>query len=118
MKRDDQFYINFYVIPSILFILISYCSYWIDKSAAPARVAVGITTVLITISFYNGISEILPPVDTSVWLEQYYTGILAFTCATMIEYAIVNFCTFHFNMHKNRIDTIVNEIKQNLGALK
>ena len=58
----------YYLIPSILFVIISYCSFWIDKEAATARASIAITTILITINFSNDIATILPPIKEEIWL--------------------------------------------------
>ncbi len=49
MTRSPYFYMTYYLVPSIIFVLISYCSFWIDKHATTARCFLAITTVLITI---------------------------------------------------------------------
>jgi hypothetical protein len=87
----------YYIIPSVLFIIISYCSYWIDYKSATARCSLAITTIVITINFSNGINTVLPPIEYSVWLESYFTGILIFTCFTMLEYAAVNFAHLNYS---------------------
>ena len=51
LQRDPYFYMVYYLIPSVLFVLISYCSYWIDSKAATARCSLAITTIVITINF-------------------------------------------------------------------
>lgn len=63
MKRQPYFYMAFYVLPSVLYVIISYCSFWIDQKAATARCSLGITTILITINFFNGVNNILPPIE-------------------------------------------------------
>ena len=96
MKRDPYFYMTYYIIPSVLFVIISYCSFWIDKLAATARCSLAITSILITINFSNGISQILPPIEYEVWMEDYFKGILIFTTFAMFEYAVVNFATLNY----------------------
>jgi gamma-aminobutyric acid receptor subunit alpha len=96
LKRDSYFYITYYVIPSLIFVIISYCSFWIDKNATTARCSIAITTTVITIQFYIGINTVLPPINYPVWLSTYFTGILIYTCLTMLEYAAVNFSTLNY----------------------
>lgn len=40
-------------IPSALIVILSWVSFWIDRTSAPARVSLGITTVLTMVSFLN-----------------------------------------------------------------
>lgn len=46
----------YYIVPSVIFVVLSYCSFWIDQEAVTARVSLSITTVLITINFSNGLN--------------------------------------------------------------
>ena len=100
MKRDPYFYMVYYIVPSVIFVIISYCSFWISKDSVTARCSLAITTVLITINFQSGINQILPPIEYPVWLETYFTGILIFTCFAMLEFAVVNFCTSNYMVHQ------------------
>lgn len=118
IKRDPYFYMVYYIIPSIIFVVISYCSFWISQESVTARCSLAITTVLITINFSNGINNIIPPIEQSVWLETYFTGILIFTCFAMLEYAIVNFCDSHFKLVKQQIEDTVNNLRVNLQKFK
>jgi hypothetical protein len=46
--------LTYYLVPSVIFVVVSYCSYWIDKTATTARCSLAITTTLITLQFYIG----------------------------------------------------------------
>jgi hypothetical protein len=118
MKRNPRFYMTYYIVPSVLFVVIAYCSFWIDQNAAAARCALSITTILITIQFSNGLNNILPPIDYSVWIEDYFKGILIFTCFAMFEYAFVNFTNLNYISYQKRIDETIANIKVNLSKLK
>ncbi len=67
-KRDPYPYMSFYIICSVIFVMISYCSYWIDYKAVTARCSLAITTIVITINMANGVSTLLPPIEYSVWI--------------------------------------------------
>jgi hypothetical protein len=118
IKRDPYFYMVYYIVPSVIFVILSYCSFWIDQESVTARCSLAITTVLITINFSNGINTILPPFEYPVWLETYFTGILIFTCFSMLEYAIVNFCHTNYKLFKQQIEDTVNNLRVNLSKFK
>eukprot|EP00347_Sterkiella_histriomuscorum_P019697 403340633 len=118
MKRDPYFYMVYYIVPSVIFVIIAYCSFWISKDSVTARCSLAITVVLITINFQNGINTILPPIEYSVWLNSYFTGILIFTCFAMLEFAVVNFATSNYKVMQQQIDDIVNNIRANLSKYK
>ena len=108
----------YYIVPSVIFVLIAYCSFWISKDSVTARCSLAITIVLITINFQNGINNILPPIEYPVWLSSYFTGVLIFTCFVMLEYAVVNFATSNYKVMKQQIDDIVNNLRANLSKYK
>ncbi len=45
-KRSFGYYLIQIYIPSLLTVLISFVSFWIDRKAVPARISVGLLTVL------------------------------------------------------------------------
>ncbi|VDO73700.1 unnamed protein product [Heligmosomoides polygyrus] len=45
-KRNIGFYIIQIYLPSVLIVVISWVSFWLSRDATPARVALGVTTVL------------------------------------------------------------------------
>lgn len=54
-------------IPSLLTVILSWVSFWINMDAAPARVGLGITTVLTMTTQSSGSRASLPKVDCSRW---------------------------------------------------
>ena len=59
-SRHLQSYVLTVFIPSSLIVAIAWLSFWIDASAAPARVSLGITTVLTITTMTAGIQETMP----------------------------------------------------------
>lgn len=55
-------------IPSLLIVILSWVSFWINMDAAPARVALGITTVLTMTTQSSGSRTSLPKVCVCVHL--------------------------------------------------
>lgn len=49
--RNLGYYITQIYIPSSMIVILSTVSFWIDRTAAPARVTLGITTVLTMVTF-------------------------------------------------------------------
>ena len=73
-----------FIFPSVLFVAISYSSFWINKESAPARVTLAIMTILISINFLSAIHRYLPQIPYNTWLSNYMLGIQIFTVVTMI----------------------------------
>lgn len=58
-------------IPSLLTVILSWVSFWINMDAAPARVGLGITTVLTMTTQSSGSRASLPKVkDRNLFIHQ------------------------------------------------
>ncbi|XP_075912687.1 glycine receptor subunit alpha-2-like [Petromyzon marinus] len=63
LRRLMGFYLTQTYLPSALLVLLSWISFWINPDAAPARVALGITTVLTLTTQSSGARSSLPKVS-------------------------------------------------------
>jgi hypothetical protein len=75
ISRNEYFFISYYVVPSILFVVVSYMSFWINKEAVPARVTLAILTILIAINFQTSIHKYIPSISYTTWISQFMLGI-------------------------------------------
>ncbi|CAB1422607.1 unnamed protein product [Pleuronectes platessa] len=64
LERQMGYYLIQMYIPSLLIVILSWVSFWINMDAAPARVGLGITTVLTMTTQSSGSRASLPKVDT------------------------------------------------------
>ena len=71
---------------------LSWVSFWIDKRSVPARVSLGITTVLALTTLMFGIQVSLPRVGHVKAIDVFLMGSFIFVFAALVEYAII--CTF------------------------
>lgn len=72
LERQMGYYLIQMYIPSLLIVILSWVSFWINMDAAPARVGLGITTVLTMTTQSSGSRASLPKVgletsDQDVW---------------------------------------------------
>lgn len=65
LERQMGYYLIQMYIPSLLIVILSWVSFWINMDAAPARVALGITTVLTMTTQSSGSRASLPKVTVS-----------------------------------------------------
>lgn len=65
LERQMGYYLIQMYIPSLLIVILSWVSFWINMDAAPARVALGITTVLTMTTQSSGSRASLPKVNLS-----------------------------------------------------
>ncbi|XP_060588338.1 glycine receptor subunit alpha-2-like isoform X2 [Ruditapes philippinarum] len=105
MTRNFGYYLTQVYIPSILIVILSWVSFWLDMDAVPARISLGLLTVLTMTTQSSGARSSLPKVSyvkaIDVWYLQqfthYFTAIdvwlaacLIFVFAALIEFAYVN----------------------------
>ena len=46
LKREFSYYMLTIYVPTCMLVIVSWFSFWIDPKAVPARVALGVTTLL------------------------------------------------------------------------
>ena len=69
-KREFSYYLIQIYIPCCMLVIVSWVSFWLDASAVPARVSLGVTTLLTMATQTTGINNSLPPVSyTKVYIE-------------------------------------------------
>nr|XP_020447736.1 gamma-aminobutyric acid receptor subunit gamma-3-like isoform X2 [Monopterus albus] len=89
-RRMGYFTIQTY-IPCILTVVLSWVSFWIKSDASPARVALGITTVLTMTTLSTVARNSLPRVSYVTAMDLFVTVCFLFVFAAMIEYAMLNY---------------------------
>ena len=63
LSRKFGYYITQIYIPSILIVILSWVSFWLDKEAVPARISLGLLTVLTMTTQSAGARSSLPKVS-------------------------------------------------------
>ena len=91
MKRRIGYFLIDTYIPSTLIVVISWISFWIDPDTAPARVALGITTVLTMTTLVSSSRASLPKVSYVKAIDWYLLACLIFVFGTLLEYTIVSY---------------------------
>ncbi|KAK3554571.1 hypothetical protein QTP70_025522 [Hemibagrus guttatus] len=110
LERQMGYYLIQMYIPSLLIVILSWVSFWINMDAAPARVALGITTVLTMTTQSSGSRTSLPKVSYVKAIDIWMAVCLLFVFSALLEYAAVNFVSrqhkellrFHRRRRKSR----------------
>uniref|UniRef100_A0A8D0D4D1 Glycine receptor, alpha 3 n=1 Tax=Sander lucioperca TaxID=283035 RepID=A0A8D0D4D1_SANLU len=107
LERQMGYYLIQMYIPSLLIVILSWVSFWINMDAAPARVALGITTVLTMTTQSSGSRTSLPKVSYVKAIDIWMAVCLLFVFSALLEYAAVNFVSrqhkelLRFRSHKS-----------------
>ncbi|XP_002730865.2 glycine receptor subunit alpha-2-like [Saccoglossus kowalevskii] len=83
------YWISYYV-PSMLLVILSWVSFWINPLASPARVALGVTIVLTVTTQAISVHSILPKVSYVTAIDVWMLVCLMFVVASLLEYAMVH----------------------------
>ncbi|XP_041359334.1 gamma-aminobutyric acid receptor subunit beta-like [Gigantopelta aegis] len=91
LRRNIGYFIFQTYLPSILIVMLSWVSFWINHEATSARVALGITTVLTMTTINNGVRSSLPRISYVKAIDIYLVMCFVFVFAALLEYAAVNY---------------------------
>uniref|UniRef100_A0A803K419 Provisional ortholog of gamma-aminobutyric acid type A receptor subunit pi n=1 Tax=Xenopus tropicalis TaxID=8364 RepID=A0A803K419_XENTR len=102
LKRNILYFILETYVPSILLVVLSWVSFWISLSSVPARICIGVTTVLTMTTLMMGARTSLPNANCFIKAIDVYLGIcFSFIFGALLEYAIAHFYTLHQPHQKN-----------------
>ncbi|XP_044172452.1 uncharacterized protein LOC114958415 [Acropora millepora] len=75
--------------PTFLIVVLSWMSFWISKDAVPARVALGITTVLTIVTLMGSLRNSVPKVSYIKAIDSYLIVSFIFVFGVLLEYVAV-----------------------------
>uniref|UniRef100_A0A8C7D0I2 GABA(C) receptor n=1 Tax=Oncorhynchus kisutch TaxID=8019 RepID=A0A8C7D0I2_ONCKI len=91
LRRHIFFFLLQTYFPATLMVMLSWVSFWIDRRAVPARVSLGITTVLTMSTIITGVNASMPRVSYIKAVDIYLWVSFVFVFLSVIEYAAVNY---------------------------
>ncbi|XP_022099678.1 glycine receptor subunit alpha-4-like [Acanthaster planci] len=94
-SRKIGYYMLQTYVPSMLLVVMSWVSFWIQIKGSPARVALGVTTVLTMITTTNGVRQNLPPVSYVKAIDVWFAFCLVFVIGALMEFALVHYLVDH-----------------------
>ena len=95
LKRNIGFYMIQLYLPSVLIVILSWVSFWINIDSSPARVSLGLLTVLTLTTQSTSARNQLPRVSYIKAIDIWLSICLVFAFLSLIEYAIVNTFSRH-----------------------
>lgn len=99
-------------IPSGLIVIISWVSFWLNRNATPARVALGVTTVLTMTTLMSSTNAALPKISYVKSIDVYLG-----TCFVMVFASLLGKQTT-IDSPKNRFQTTDNPLSENPTSSK
>ncbi|KAI6219968.1 PHCl [Aphelenchoides besseyi] len=91
MTRNIGFYLMNIIIPSMLIVSISWVSFWLNREASPARVGLGVTTVLTMTTLITTTNNSMPKVSYIKGLDVFLNFCFVMVFASLVEYAVVSY---------------------------
>ncbi|XP_013421059.1 gamma-aminobutyric acid receptor subunit beta [Lingula anatina] len=111
LDRNMGYYLTHIYIPSILIVVISWVSFWLHEDAVPARIALGITTVLTMTTLISTTNQALPKISYLKSIDVYLVTCFVMVFASLLEYAAVNYLG-KLAKHKTKLPEMPNQSKQ------
>ncbi|KAM7358099.1 resistant to dieldrin isoform 3-T7 [Cochliomyia hominivorax] len=110
--RSMGYYLIQIYIPSGLIVIISWVSFWLNRNATPARVALGVTTVLTMTTLMSSTNAALPKISYVKSIDVYLGTCFVMVFASLLEYATVGYMAKRIQMRKQRFMTIQKMAEQ------
>merc|ERR1719412_1480106 len=89
-KRRLGYFMFHTYIPTCLIVMMSWISFWIKPEAVPARVTLGVTSLLTLSTQHANSQKSLPPVSYIKAIDVFMSGCTVFVFLSLMEYALVN----------------------------
>ncbi|XP_034942935.1 glutamate-gated chloride channel isoform X9 [Chelonus insularis] len=109
-KREFSYYLIQIYIPCCMLVIVSWVSFWLDQSAVPARVSLGVTTLLTMATQTSGINASLPPVSYTKAIDVWTGVCLTFVFGALLEFALVNYAS-RSDMHRENMKKKYREME-------
>ncbi|XP_043649058.1 glutamate-gated chloride channel isoform X13 [Drosophila teissieri] len=120
--RDRAYYFTTVFIPGIILVTSSFITFWLEWNAVPARVMIGVTTMLNFFTTSNGFRSTLPVVSNLTAMNVWDGVCMCFIYASLLEFVCVNYVGRKRPLHnvvyrpgENPV-TQPGEKRQNAGA--
>ncbi|XP_063875360.1 glutamate-gated chloride channel-like isoform X2 [Scylla paramamosain] len=110
-KREFSYYLIQYYIPCCMLVIVSWVSFWLDQNAVPARVSLGVTTLLTMSTQTSSINNTLPPVSYTKAIDVWTGVCLTFVFGALLEFALVNYAS-RSDKHREKLKEKLKEHKK------
>merc|ERR1711953_442082 len=91
LSRSIGFHMVQSYIPTILIVVISWVSFWMDTDSVPGRTTLGVTTLLTVSSKSAGLNAETPQVSYVKAIDVWMGACTAFIFSALLEFTVVNY---------------------------
>nr|BBC15197.1 Ci-GABAAR-pi subunit [Ciona intestinalis] len=104
LKRNMLFFLMQTYLPSVLLVILSWVSFWINMNSVPARVGLGATTVLSMTTLMIGVYNSGPKSTSYIKAIDFYVCVCyGFIFAALMEYAGAHFTVRRYATKANKL---------------
>lgn len=93
MERNLGYYLVQIYVPSVLIVMLSWVSFWLNVDSVPARISLGVLTVLTMTTQTSAAGATLPRVSYTKAIDIWMSTCLIFVFSALIEFAVANVLT-------------------------
>ena len=104
--RSMGYYLFQIYIPASLIVMISWVSFWLHRNATPARVALGVTTVLTMTTLMSSTNAALPKISYIKSIDVFLGTCFVMVFAALLEYASVGYIGKRIAMKRKRLQDL------------
>nr|XP_027203700.1 gamma-aminobutyric acid receptor subunit beta-like [Dermatophagoides pteronyssinus] len=110
--RSMGYYLIQIYIPASLIVIISWVSFWLHRNASPARVQLGVTTVLTMTTLMSSTNAAMPKISYIKSIDVFLGTCFVMVFAALLEYATVGYMGKRIAMRKSRTQQIVRILNE------
>jgi len=114
--RSMGYYLIQIYVPSTLIVVISWVSFWLNRNATPARVSLGVTTVLTMTTLMSSTNAALPKVSYVKSIDVYLGTCFVMVFGSLLEYAVVGYLGKRIQMRKTRLQALQKQLAEQAKA--
>ncbi|KAK2716899.1 gamma-aminobutyric acid receptor subunit beta-like isoform X1 [Artemia franciscana] len=115
--RSMGYYLIQIYIPSSLIVVISWVSFWLNRTATPARVSLGVTTVLTMTTLMSSTNAQLPKISYVKSIDIFLGTCFVMVFASLLEYAAVGYMAKRIETRKKRFQALQAKIIEQKKAM-
>ena len=110
--RSMGYYMIQIYVPASLIVIISWVSFWLHRNATPARVQLGVVTVLTMTTLMSSTNSQLPKISYVKSIDVFLGTCFVMVFAALLEYAAVGYIGKRISMRKNRFQQITKAAEE------